>query len=166
MGELKEATEIKAEEVKEYVENVADEIVVAENAADNPAVVVIEKNVNAAGAKPEECKEVAPEQAAPVTPLVLRLGKKGQAPKTVEFSYKPLGVHFEDGPVKTGCCGRNFKGTVKVSKIEANQQAASLGVENGAIVYQANGKDIANASQLNDLINEHLTKLPEAAACN
>merc|ERR1712137_87013 len=137
-------------------------------------IVVIEKNGNAAGAKPEECKEpaekvekdVAPEQVAPVTPLVLRLGKRGQAPKTVEFSYKPLGVHFEDGPVKTGCCGRNFKGTVKVSKIEVNQQAASLGVENGAIIYQANGKDIANSSQLNSLINEHLTKLPEATACN
>merc|ERR1712232_384493 len=173
--ELKDATETKSEEVKEYVENVVEEIAVAENGAEAPAVVVVEKNDGAAQGKEEEgCKDATEskepaekvEAPAPVAPLVLLLAKKGEARKTVEFSYKPLGFEFVDGPVKTGCCGRNFKGIVKVSKIEAGQQAASLGVENGAIIYQANGKDIATASQLTDLIKEHLTKLPEVAACN
>merc|ERR1712232_975392 len=175
VDEAKEAVETKTEELKDATETNAEEIAVAENGAEAPAVVVVEKNDGAAQAKEEEgCKDATEskepaekvEAPAPVAPLVLLVAKKGQAHKTVEFSYKPLGFEFVDGPVKTGCCGRNFKGTVKVSKVEAGQQAASLGIENGAIIYQANGKDIATASQLTDLIKEHLTKLPEVAACN
>lgn len=179
--ELKEAVESKVEEIKEYVETVAEEIAAAENAADAPVVAVVEKS-DAAEAKPEECKEAAeakPEECKELaekvekvekvdkfTPLVLLLAKKKGQAQSVEFTYKSLGFEFEDAPVKTGCCGRASKRTVRVSKVEAGQQAATLGVEQGATIYQANGKDIADASQLKDLITEHLTKLPEAAASN
>merc|ERR1712110_738034 len=117
---------------------------------------------------PEQTVPVTP--ATPVTPLVLVVAKKGQARQTVEFCYRPLGFDFEDSRVKTVCvpfpCGRSSKGHVKVSKLEAEQQAAALGVESDAIIYQVNGKDIADAKQLQDLIEDHLAKLPEATACN
>lgn len=156
--EVKDAVEAKGEEVKEYVETVVEEMAAAENAPAAPVVVVIEKET--AEAKPEECKE--PEKKAPVVPLVLVLGMKGQAKKTVEFTYKPTGFEFKQ--VKA-CCGPT-PGSVKVTKVEAKQQAATLGVERGQIIYQANGKDISDANQLRDLIAEHLCKLPEVAACN
>lgn len=167
VDEAKEALKTKGEEIKEYVENVVEEMA-AENAADAPVAVVIEKK-ETVEAKAEECKEPeeeveAPEPKPPVVPLILVLAMKGQARKTVEFTYKPVG--FEYRQVGKGCCAPTSKGSVKVSKVEANQQAATLGVERNAIICQANGKDIACANQLRDLIAEHLPKLPEVAVCN
>lgn len=190
-------------QAKEAVETNAEEMV-AENAADAPAVEVIadmprseesvekqeaseahrEENTDNVETKQEECEQVAeakpeeeapeqkaleeeaPEQKALVTQLVFEFAKKGQAHKTVEFVYKPLGFDFEDSKVKTRCapCGRSSKGPVKVSAVEDDQQAATLGVELDAIIYKVNGKDVADSKQLRDLIKDHW--LPDKAACN
>merc|ERR1712228_948004 len=127
-------------------------------------------------AKPEETAEPAEnvkdvEQKPLVTPLVIDLAKKGQPHKTAKFAYTPLGFDFKDfkDQSKTKCtpfapCGRSSKGVVKVSKVEADQQATALGVELDAIIYKVNGKDVADAAQLRDLIAEHW--LPEEAKCN
>jgi len=174
--EHKGAADNRGAGIKEYLDDV-EEMACTENGADAPA-----ERKQAAEVKTAECHDPVekleepvnnvevPEHAAPVTPLVLVLAKKGQARQTVEFVYKPLGFHFEDSHVKVACvplpCGRSSKSHVRVSKLEADQQAAALGVESDAIIYQVNGKDIADAKQLQDLIEDHLAKLPEATACN
>merc|ERR1712080_489635 len=105
-----------------------------------------------------------------VQPLVLQFGKKGQGEKdqerkTVEFCYMPLGLEFDCQGKKTSCtCMRASKGPVKVTKVEEGQQAQTLGVEVGAIIYKVNDKEIADVKQLQDLISRHC--LPDEAACH
>merc|ERR1712232_445993 len=129
-----------------------------------------------ADTKPEEPKKTmdtveAAEQKAPVTPLMLDLAKKGQPHKIVKFAYKELGFEFKDfkDQSKTKCVrfapfGRSAKCLVKVSKVEADQQAAASGVELDEIIYKVNDKEIADAAQLRDLIAKHW--LPEEAKCD
>jgi C-terminal processing protease CtpA/Prc len=167
VDETREAVEAMANEAKEAVDAKAEEIKeAAENAADAPAVAVAGEKEETVEAKPETCTRTAedpPEQKTPVAPLILVVGMKGQARKTVEFVHKSLGFEYSK---KAGCAPCGSKGNVTVSKVEANQQAATLGVQRGAIIYQVNGKDIADPNQLRDLIAEHLPKLPEASVCN
>merc|ERR1712232_1300862 len=66
----------------------------------------------------------------------------------VEFPTSELGFEYAQGG---GCCGPVAgKALVKVKKVTSN--AAALGVVRGAIIRQVNGKDIADADQLRDLI--------------
>jgi len=183
--ELKDTVEKKVDEVKEAVVTVVEETAAVENAADVPTVVVIEHKAtveaNAEGcteaveAKPEQVTEPAEKVEASeqkaleqnAKPLVVQLGKKGkkgQERATVEFLYKPLAFEFDEVK-KTGCaCVRPAKGPVVVTKVEEGQQAQTLGVQTGMIIYKVNDKDIADVKQLQDLISQHC--LPEKTACN
>merc|ERR1711988_631302 len=129
-------------EIKQYAENVVEAPVAAENA--QPLLEV-----------------ELPEQKA--QPLLIQLGKKGQAHKTAEFLYKPLGFDVDSQVKATACC-RTSKSLVKVTKVDKGQQAETLAVEPGAIIYKVNGKEIADVPQFQDLISKHW--LPEKAACH
>jgi len=179
--ELKDAVEKKVEDVKEAVVVVVEETAAAVNAADVPTVVVIENKAtveaNAGGCteaveqKPEQGTEPADKVEAleqKAKPLVVQFGKKGkkgQECTTVEFFYTPLGFEFNSQVKKAGCaCVRPAKGPVVVTKVEEGQQAQTLGVETGMIIYKVNDKEIADLKQLQDLISQHC--LPDKAACN
>merc|ERR1719161_1713393 len=96
-----------------------------------------EKSVEEKAAEESEAKEPKEQQA--FTPLRLVYGLKGQEHKTVEFTHKPLGFEYSKA---ASCCAS--KGSVKITKIDANGQAATLGVLRNAFVYQVNGKDISD----------------------
>lgn len=171
VDEIKGAVEKNGDETKETVEKTVEEMAAAEHAPDAPLLLVTEKqetdvttdDIKEVVEKAEENVEASEKKEALVTPLIVVLEKKGIR-KTVEFTYQPVG--FAYCQLGSGCCGPKSKASVKVSKVEPKQQAASLGVESGAIICQVNGKDIAHANQLRDLLAQYLPTLPKAEVCN
>merc|ERR1712232_119946 len=169
----------KVEGIKESVEKTEVEIVAAENGVDSPVAAVLEENEanNASEKAPQKVEEKVEEKLeekvdeqlgsaeckAPCSPLILVLEMNGSR-KTVEFTYKPLG--FEYSRPKACCVPAKGKSPVKVTRVTAKQQAATLGVERGATLCQVNGKDIADPIQLRDLLAEAVATLPEAEASN
>lgn len=173
--DIKDAVEAKVEETKEVVQEMAR----AENTTDTPLVVVVE-NDGTVEAKTDEVKETvekaleviheedAEKEKPCVTPLTVVFDLKGEH-KTVEFTYKPHGFEYEQAKKKaTPCCAcasSKPQPHVTVSKVVPNEQAASLGMERGAIIRQVNGKEIAELKQM-DLFTEHLATLPNEPDSN
>jgi S1-C subfamily serine protease len=167
--EGKEAVKSTMEEIKEQVEEVVEEIAAAQVGVDASAVVASQEKEETVAAKPDACTDFVdqpPGQKPLVDPLTLLVGVKGQKPQTVQFLHKSLG--FEYSSKRAGCAPCGSKGNVaaEVTKVEANQQAATLGVQCGAIIYEVNGEEITDTNQLQKLIADHLPKLAEEPVCN
>lgn len=85
--------------------------------------------------------------------------------QTATFTYKPLGFEF-DKTASNCFCQRQPKSPVKVIKVVPDGQAAKLGMQRGVFICQLNGKDIAGLKQMRELLEQHLTTLPDVSAYN
>jgi flagellar hook-basal body complex protein FliE len=149
--ETKDVVEAKVREAKENIEEVVEEMAKAENATNTPLVVVVEKDETAEQDVPKPC----------VTPLKMVFELKG-ARKTVDFTHNALGFEYSQGG--KGCCS-SIK-PVTVTKVTPNGQAASLGMERGAVIRQVNEKDIADLKQMQCLVDKHKATLPPPEVSN
>merc|ERR1712232_608307 len=165
------AVEAAVVETAGYVEGINESVeatAAAENGVDSSGAAVIGKRgpKEVSGKAAEKVEERVTEWNAPGVPLVLVLEANGSR-QTVEFTYKPLGFEYSQ---PTACCvlpAKVFpKPPVRVTRVAAKQQAATLGVECGATICSVNGKDIADPIQLQDLLAVALATLPEADASN
>jgi len=149
--EIKGAAGAKVKETKENIEEVVEEMAKAENATDTPLLVVVDKDETAEKDVTKPC----------VTPLKLTFELKGGR-KTVDFTHNALGFEYSQGG--KGCCS-SIK-PVTVTKVTPNGQAASLGMERGAVVRQVNEKDIVDLKQMQGLVDKHKATLPPPEVSN
>uniref|UniRef100_A0A6V0FF00 PDZ domain-containing protein n=1 Tax=Zooxanthella nutricula TaxID=1333877 RepID=A0A6V0FF00_9DINO len=99
-------------------------------------------------------------EGAVPSPVAITFESNGTR-QTVKFNYQPLGFEYRRSRMWQWCPARRSR-LVKVSKVEAHEQAATKGVKSGAVIRQINGQDVTGIGQFRKLLSDALAAFPEA----